>query len=314
MLDVLKYKNIITTKSPYAVVRYADDFVIFAKTQGSCSEVKLKLVTWLKERGLELSEEKTRIVNLEEGFDFLGFNVRRYKTNLRKKGCILLTKPSKKSIENFKNEMRQAWKEVIGWKRVDAIRYLNQKIIGWGNYFKIGASKRTFGNLDHWMFGRQVRYLYRMHPNKHWHWFRRQYYGIAAGRKDMWVFQDKISGIYLEKLSWIPIKRHVMVQGNASPDNPQLQEYWQNRQKKKNLMISTKKQILWRKQQGLCPSCRESLDNGEMLHLHHIRPKSLGGKDTIVNLVMLHAGCHRQIHSIAAGKDVALGLLEPYAG
>lgn len=224
-LGVLTQKHVLIEKSPYAVVRYADDLLVFAKTQEACQIAKIKLNTWLADRGLALSEEKTNVVHLEEGFDFLGFNVRRYKTNRTKKGTILLIKPSKKSINNFRQMVRQTWIQVLGWKKVDAIRNLNKKITGWGNYFKTSAAKKIFSSLDDWMFKRQVRYLYRTHPKKSWNWYRSQYYGTIKGRKDRWVFQDKISKIYLEKLSWIPIRRHIMVKNVASPDNPQLRDY-----------------------------------------------------------------------------------------
>jgi RNA-directed DNA polymerase len=61
-----------------AVVRYADDFVCFSETREDAEQVQKILVEWLAERGLTLSEEKTRIVHLTEGFDFLGFSVRHY--------------------------------------------------------------------------------------------------------------------------------------------------------------------------------------------------------------------------------------------
>lgn len=252
---------------------------------------------WLAERGLALSEKKTNIVHLEEGFDFLGFNVKRYKTNRTKRGIILLIKPSKESIKNFRQMVRQTWIKVLGWRKVDAIRSLNKKITGWGNYFKISTAKKIFSSLDYWMFKRQVRYLYRTHPSKHWHWYRSQYYGTIKGRKDRWVFQDKISKIYLEKLAWIPIRRHVMVKNIASPDNPKLKQYWIDRQKNKNSMTTKNKWLLWCKQQGKCPICIDKLDNGEELHIHHNIPRSLGGRNNLDNLSLLHGMCHRQIHS-----------------
>jgi RNA-directed DNA polymerase len=136
-LGVLLTRNhYLLAKSPYAVVVYADDLVVFGKTQEACEIAKQKINTWLAKRGLALSQEKTRIVHLEEGFDFLGFNIKKYATKRTKRGSILLIKPSKESVKTFRHKVRKTWIKVLGWRTNDAIRYLNKQIIGWGNYFK----------------------------------------------------------------------------------------------------------------------------------------------------------------------------------
>lgn len=95
----------------YRVVRYADDFVIFAKSRKDIENVRDLLAPYLKDRGLELAEDKTRITHICEGFDFLGFNFRRYKT---KDGFIHLNKPSKDSIKNFKSKIALVFKKHHG--------------------------------------------------------------------------------------------------------------------------------------------------------------------------------------------------------
>jgi RNA-directed DNA polymerase len=154
------------------------------------------------------------------------------------------------------------------------------------------------------MFTRQVRYLHRTHPNKSWHWLKRQYFGTVKERADKWVFQDKSSKIYLDKLSWIPIRRHIMVKNVSSPDNPKLRSYWLERQRNKQTMTTAIKRLLWHKQQGKCPRCLDIIDNGEQIHVHHLIPRSLGGRNNLANLSLLHAMCHRQIHS-RQGRAVA---------
>nr|WP_234809496.1 group II intron maturase-specific domain-containing protein [Candidatus Hamiltonella defensa] len=99
----------------------------------------------------------------------------------------------------------------------EGIRQLNAKIIGWCNYYRIGASKRTFSALDQWMWIRQRRYLYRRHPNKHWWWRRKHYLGKIPGREDYSVFMDKSTGGFLWKHAWTKIQRHWLVPKNASP-------------------------------------------------------------------------------------------------
>jgi RNA-directed DNA polymerase len=88
------------------VVRYADDFVILCETQEDANNAKDEIIHWLLERGLNLSEEKTRIVHMTEGFDFLGWNFRHYKVSDRKSGYKLLIKPSAKSIKNIRDKLR----------------------------------------------------------------------------------------------------------------------------------------------------------------------------------------------------------------
>ncbi|WP_269189530.1 reverse transcriptase domain-containing protein, partial [Orientia tsutsugamushi] len=103
------------SKSEYALVRYADDFVICAKSESSCIRAKSIINDWLSIRGLELSKEKTRILHINEGFDFLGFNIRQYNTNSTRRGVALLVKPSKDSIKSFKKRMSIEWKKSLSW-------------------------------------------------------------------------------------------------------------------------------------------------------------------------------------------------------
>lgn len=229
-------------------------------------------------------------------------------------GYVLLCKPSKASLKSHKQELKQVWKRVIGVPTKEAIQYLNAKIIGWSNYFRIGSSKQTFNSLSHWMWIRQARYLDRRHPNKPWWWRIEKYFGMNKGRQDRWVFMDKNSGKFLWKHVWTEIKRHTLVKGNASPDNPELQGYWQNRQAKKNTFLYGIKPILARKQKGICLICRQALDNGELLHVHHVIPKAHGGDNRLVNLRLLHKACHWQVHSKQGQSAGVSKLLEPYAG
>ena len=162
-------KGQVPHKSPYNLIFYADDFVVLARSKEECEQAKHLIKTWLSERGLELSEEKTRIKHITKGFDFLGFNIRRYKTKKKKNGYVLLIQPSKESIKAHKQQMKEAWKKVRSWTTTNAIRYLNSKLIGWCNYFKTGVSKRIFSKLSHWMWQKEVRFVKRRHPNKCWH-------------------------------------------------------------------------------------------------------------------------------------------------
>ena len=287
----------ISKQSAYALVRYADDLVIFGRSQASLEEAKSKLAGHLGKRGLELSEHKTQICHLQEGFDYLGFHIKHYENLHRRTGKVLLIKPSKESVRDFRAMMKAEWDKVLGIDVGDAIKHLNQKIRGWGQYYCHSASKRTLSAMDHWMWKRQTRYCYRRHPNKLWWWKRKKYWGSIPGRRDKWVFMDKTTGSYLWKLGWFPIRRHVLVKGGNSTDDPALKTYWWKRQSQKRRYAFGVRSRLWSRQQGVCPVCKAPIDNGEEIHLHHKQARSEGGENRLDNLWMLHKTCHKQIHS-----------------
>jgi RNA-directed DNA polymerase len=110
---------------------------------------------------------------------------------------------------------------------------------------------------------------------------------------------DKGTGSYLLKLSWTPIRRHVLVKGSASPDDPDLRGYWTERERRKldEGLLPPRLMGLARAQRGRCSHCGASLFNGEALHRHHLLPKGEGGTDERSNLRLLHLYCHQQIHA-----------------
>jgi len=279
-----------------AVVRYADDFIVFCETKEDAEAVIVTLKNWLKERGLELSEEKTRIVHLSEGFDFLGFTVKQYPDSTTKTGRKLLITISRKSEQAFRDKLKPKWLTFAGQPVKTVLTQLNPVIRGWVNYFRIGVATRTFNRLDDWMLVREFRYAKRNHPNKGRKWIQSRYFGrINLDREDRWVFGDKTRGAYLYKLKWFPIQRHILVQGKASPDNPDLREYWAKRREAKAKDLTPSRQKIARKQRFLCPICGETLFNDEELHVHHVEPRIQGGKGTYSNLQLLHLYCHQQV-------------------
>jgi len=282
-----------------AVVRYADDFVCFCETREDAERVQGILVEWLKERGLTLSQEKTRIVHLTEGFDFLGFNIRHYPTpQTTRTGWKLLIKPSKESIQEVQKKLKALWKKVQGTNAQTILGRLNPVIRGWANYFRIAVAKEVFSGLDRWMFHKADHYTRRMHPRKSKDWRYLKYWGhLHLDRNDLWVFGDKQTGAYLLKFGWFPIERHVLVKGTASPDDPCLVDYWTKRQAAKVKDLPFSKQKLAKRQKGRCAECGESLFNDEELQVHHLLARSKGGKDAYSNLALVHLLCHQHIHA-----------------
>lgn len=157
VLGVKRDSNGWVKDSPRAIVRYADDFVVLCESQEDALRAKAELVTWLSQRGLNLSEEKTRVVHLDEGFDFLGFNIRRYKTQtktttkkrLLSPGYKVLVKPSKEAVKRFRKAIKELFMALKGAPVDTLVSRLNALITGWGNYYRYAVSKRVFGKLDH---------------------------------------------------------------------------------------------------------------------------------------------------------------------
>ena len=283
------------------VVRYADDFVILCETEENTKEAKSEIEKWLNQMGLKLSSEKTKITHITEGFDFLACNIRQYKVNNTKTGYKLLIKPSKKFLQKTRNDIREIFLNHHGKSVGELIRKINPVIRGKANYLNKVVSSKAFQKLDEYLFHRQVRYVKRTHPNKGTKETKQTYWGrLNLQRADNWVFGDKQSGGYMQKFSWTKIERHILVKKRSSPDDPSLTEYWEKRGKRSQKSEATKwnakqEQVAY-KQDYKCPVCKQSLFNGEEVHLHHITPRSEGGKDTINNLVWVHLFCHHKVH------------------
>jgi RNA-directed DNA polymerase len=287
-----------------AVVRYADDFLVFCESQEDAKKVAEQILpTWLAERGLALSTEKTRIVHLRQGFDFLGFTIRHYPTpQTTKAGYKLLIKPSKKSVAEKRRELRDIWKQLRGHPIAAVLTRLNPIIRGWANYYRTVVSSKVFAKLDNWMFRREVRYVNRTHPRKPRYWKKAKYWGkLNKAEKDAWVFGDKGTGRYLLKFRWFAIARHILVRGRSSPDDPGLRDYWWSRQKVNGRHLSASDLELAISQDWSCPVCGMELINGEELQRHHRRPKGEGGRDGSSNRQLIHLYCHQQLHSRKAG-------------
>jgi len=281
---------------------------LFCESQEDAETAKQILTEWLSKRGLTLSPEKTRIVHLTEGFNFLGFNIRLYRASNTKTGWKLLTKPSKEAVQKHREKMRQEWEAVRGWNVGKILWKLNPIIRGWANYHRTGTAKETFNKLDDWMFYKEVRHVKRTHLHKPKKWQQRKYWGrLNLERQDHWVFGNKQSGHHLLKYAWFPIERHILVKGTSSPDDPSLKDYWRKRIARKVTDLPASRQKIARKQNGICPVCKNTLFNDEELHVHHKKPKAKGGKDNYGNLVLVHFFCHQQIHVKEDVEDELLG-------
>lgn len=300
-------------KSDFTLIRYADDFIIACKSKESAMEIKETVNKWLKLRGLSLSPDKTRIVHVKDGFEFLGFNVRLYKTKTSNK---LLIKPSLESQIRIKRKLKMAWKDCLGSPVKKAVNKINLILKGWANYYRIGVSSRIFAQIDYYNWIRQYKFAKRTHPKKSWKWIKAKYWGkLSPNKNDKWVFGCLTTGNFMYKLSWTPIKRHLMVKGNNSPFDPNLQEYWRKRNNTSysKTIATTSSMKIAKKQDYICPVCGNHLyTTGESIEVHHLIYKSNGGASTYGNLMLLHTECHKQVHALNWDKDKLTKRLNSY--
>ncbi|MFD3782316.1 group II intron reverse transcriptase [Streptomyces sp. NPDC058612] len=293
-------------------IRYADDFVVFYRTEKEARDVKKKLAGWLEPKGLNFNEEKTKVVHLDEGFDFLGFNVRKYS------GKTLII-PSKEAVRRIIEKVRELARSMSQAPTEEVVKRLNPVIKGWSTYYRGGVSSEAFSSLDHYMWQRMWRWAVRRHPRKSKQWILGKYWGqfLHPTRKDRWIFGDKETGKFLCKFTWTNIVRHTPVKGGASKDDPSLEEYWANRTRKRvHPQVDGANVHLAARQKGLCPLCGQDLIDGagyepdsvrewaewfhaksRTIHRHHLVYRSRGGSDNTTNLVLIHAECHRQHHA-----------------
>jgi len=208
---------------------------------------------------LALNEDKTRIVHLDDGFDFLGFTVRRQSGKL-------LIKPSKAAVRRLRVRLATEMKALRGANALAVISRLNPVIRGWAGYYRTVVSSKTFASLDDHMWRLLYKWSKHSHPNKPKGWVIIRYFGrFNRSRQDRWVFGDRDSGAYLIKFAWTRIVRHQLVTAGASPDDPALAVYWSERRRRGGpAPLDGATLHLLKAQHGTCPACNELL-----LHADH---------------------------------------------
>lgn len=222
---------------------YADDFIITGATKEILvNKIKPAVEKFLRERGLILSEEKTKITHIDDGFDFLGFNVRKYHGKL-------IIKPSKNSVKTLLADIRATIKSNNTAKTENLIHVLNNKLRGWSNYHRHNCAKRTFEYIGHCIFKALWRWAIRRHPNKGGCWVKRKYFRTTSSRN--WIFSTKIRkrdgetvNLDLFNIGQVKIKRHVKIKANATPYDPQFAEYFQQRKENKKVEFNAVGEIV----------------------------------------------------------------------
>ena len=210
-------------------VRYADDFIVTGATQEILEQkVKPALTAFLTPRGLELSEQKTAITPITRGFNFLGHTVRRF-------GDKLLTFPAKSNVKALHQKVSLCVKSALGTSQQALLRQLNPLIRGWVNYYRHGASKRTFHRLDNYVFWELLRWAKRRHPHKTAAWRKQKYFSAAETKGLFSVRLTKEKGtsyvMALYRAASTAIRRHVKIIGAANPYDPDYFQYFEQRRR-----------------------------------------------------------------------------------
>lgn len=216
---------------------YADDGIITGASKEILeNEVKPRLESVLKERGLTLSLKKTKITHINEGFNFLGFNFKKYKKRGIKDAQVLLIKPSKENVISFKRHLKSVIKKCIALPTYKLIHSLNPKIIGWSNYYKGAISSKTFSSVDNELFNALLKWGYKRHARKGKRWIVSKYFTQVKG--DHWRFHatikdksDQDKTLILRNMQDTKIWRHTKIKAAVTPFNPEFKEYFDARKK-----------------------------------------------------------------------------------
>jgi RNA-directed DNA polymerase len=225
------------TRAQLNVIRYADDFVVTGISKEVLEAKVLPAVRrFMASRGLALSEEKTRITHIDDGFDFLGQNVRKY-------GGKLLIKPAKKSVKSLLDKVREIIKRNATARQEGVIRVLNPVIRGWALYHRHVVAKATFSLIDSKIWQMLWAWARRRHPMKGARWVRARYFHSVG--KQSWVFGTKDAAgrgtvrFRLFCAMTIPIVRHVKISGLANPFDPLWDTYFIRRRAAKRSVESS---------------------------------------------------------------------------
>ena len=284
------------------LIRYADDFVVTGNSKELLENtVRPWIEEFLRERGLTLSEEKTRIVQIDQGFDFLGWNFRKY-------GGKLLIKPNQKNVKAFYGKVKEIITTSQSKVPVETlIKRLNPVLKGWAQYHKGTVAKQTFSKVDHLIYWRLTRWGLRTHPRKSAKWVYGHYWKQCGSRKQFAGLQDDPFGgderipLPLYSLADMKIVRHVKVKGDYNPFHPDWVAYGEKLrvQRMGESIWSAQRASLWYDQGGKCAHCEQEIDIAdENMDDHHIVYRQLGGSDALSNRVLLHPICHRRVHAL----------------
>lgn len=276
--DDIRFKN----AHKMNFIRYADDFIVTAATKEIAEEAKQIVSQFLKGRGVELSEDKTVITHINDGFDMLGWTFRKFKGKL-------IVKPSKKSIKSFVASLSDTIRNhAKAWEQEVLIEKLNKQIRGWANYHQSVCASEAFAHIDYVLYELLWQWAKRRHPHKGQWWVSTRYWQRKGNRN--WVFSTENKELL--RVDHIPIVRHIKIRLDANPYFDT--EYFAERKFQQGMRrLSGRFKEIWKNQKGCCYHCGMPMDIGEEREIIFKLPKALGGKEEIPNMAYVHSVCQK---------------------
>ncbi len=220
IVKTVDHKVIFRKYERFNFVRYADDYVVIGENPKMLRAIQKKIEIFLNERGLELSKEKTRITNIHDGFNFLGFNFRKYSNSK------MIVKPTKDGIKSFQSKLKEIFKKYNSSALTPLIAELNPIIRGWGNYYKFVNSKRIFDKLDQYIFDKSQAWVKRIHQSKN---IMKQYKRYFKQYPDYKAYSLSDGKQFVFRISSIPLTEHIKIKNEANPFDKRFDEYFINR-------------------------------------------------------------------------------------
>ena len=279
------------------LVRYADDFIVTGRSRRQLERVKQVIEEFLKLRGLKFNDDKTSIRHINDGFEFLGWNFRKYNNKL-------ICKISAKSIQNHRRDIKYLTKTI---HKPDILIYkLNSKIKGWENYHCCcNGIWEVWGSMNHYLYKCLMKWCRRRHSNKTRKWIYRNYWKTIRKNKKSrktFIVNYKDQKFTLRTYSAKQKLIRSRLSSNINVFDIGNKKLIQKKTAKIKQNLTGNKSLLWRTQKGFCPNCKQYLDPSQprLIHVHHIVARKNGGSDKLSNLVLLHEHCHYTIHTNVA--------------
>jgi len=279
------------------IIRYADDFIVTGRSPRQLECVMTTLSDFLKPRGLELHPEKSKIVNIHDGFNLLGWSFKKSKNGM------LLCNISKQSIKDHNSKLRDIIKNSKNKPPSALIAELNPVIRGWCNYHRCATGIwPVWNHLNQYLYRLLWKWARKRHPRQSRLWLYDHYWKILDGRRTFVAPENKQVSKYKlvhyrfkqQKIHRIPGVLKVYILDKTTREH--IRKVWFRKHIENETGIRKK---LWVRQKGLCAHCGYPLKpSGDSLtDVHHIIPKSSGGGFKLSNLELLHEHCHYEQHS-----------------
>jgi RNA-directed DNA polymerase len=289
------------------VIRYANCFVITGSSEDLLVQyVRPWINTFLAQRGLSLSANKTAVLHINSGFDFLWWNFRKYEEKL-------LIKPSKQNVQAFYYKVKHIATTSLSLDQTVVISRLNPLFKEWANSHQSVVAKKIFSKLDHFMYWRMMRWGKRRHQNKTKAWILNKYWTRQTGRWEFAAASKNKAGTVkltkLYKLSDTAIVRHKKIRSQYTPFNPDFDKYITNLHKVRmdnDITLSSYIKKLFFSQRGKCALCGIDLGDKRQWRNHFLVPLAQGGTRFLSNQVLLHTVCQQQV------KVLGLQLKKPF--